>query len=182
MKGHRIIYYIIFIIILIAVSIFFINGGSKYMGVTSTDLSGENISGILLMEKFDKSEVEKIFGESTGKVEDKDSYTHLYHNNYFNVALRMNKGTDYITCVYAHVITVGDIIESKKGIDFSSTVTDVKQAYGDNFLFTNHPKSVKGPEEDVITYVDKNNKILLVFNFLKAENKVTLQSIKIEKF
>lgn len=178
MKKHRIFYLMIPLIIIIAVVTFIEINSDKYRKIESTDLSEENINGISLMEKCNESEVEKVLGKITKKVEDKNSYTYEYATQRFIVDLTVDKGNNIIEIGTG---LMDNSLKTKKGITKNSTLADVENAYGKSFLKKKYTDFMGSGNGYSITYIDKNNKSQIIFGFSEY-NDGKLSSVSLSKY
>jgi len=165
-------------------SLFFINGRDKFRKIESTDLSGENINEISLMEKYNENAVEKILGKLYKKIEEKkyDIYSYATHQSRNPSVipvgeLNVDKNNNIISIAIGSGATP---LKTNKGITKGATFSDVRQAYGNYFLEEKYTGFMGSSDGYFITYVDKNNKYQLKFEF---NNDVeTLANVSLSKY
>lgn len=163
MKKHYRIYIIIFVIIIGTVMIFKVLNNDKYKKIESTNLIGENINGVYIMEKYDENKIEKAFGELFSKNEDKDYCNYIYPT----VSLKVDKDNNIIG-IYS--IGADTSLKTVKEITKGNTIKDVEKAYGSNFLKKKYRDFMGSGDGYTITYVDKNNRIQISFEFNEHSN------------
>ncbi len=149
-------------------------GRFKYFNIKSTDLSNENINGVYLNENYDLKLIEKSFGTVTHKVA---------NPNFIDYECNSNPGS--LSTVRAHSSKIigiytqdfGNKINLNKGITFTSTFKDVTKVYGDNYNKSIHKGEMPTNGYYDITFVDKRNKFVLVFEFIEVNNKLNFISL-----
>jgi|GEM_PF-4208809 len=163
MKKYYRIYIIIFLIIIGTVMIFRVINNDRYKKIESINLIEENINGVYIMEKYDASKIEKIFGELFSKNEDKDYCNYIYPT----VSLKVDKDNNIIGI---YPIMADTSLKTIKEITKGNTIEDVEKAYGSNFLKKKYGDFMASGDGYFITYVDKNNRIRLGFEFNEHSN------------
>ena len=167
MKKHKIVPLIIFLIAIIALSVYFIYNADKYRTIKSTDLNGENINGVSLMKKYNESDIEKIFGKVTTKSEDKNYSIYGTYTEQYDLSLYVNKDNN-IMKINAGLQDIS--LKTNKGITKGSTLADVEKYYGINYFRKNHSDFMGSGDWYTITYVDKNNRSKITFSFSELHN------------
>jgi hypothetical protein len=167
MKKHKIVPIIIFIIAIIALSVYFIYNRDKYRNIKITDLNGENINGISLMEKYNESDIEKKFGKVTTKSEDKNYRIYGYYTQQYDVSLHVDKDNNIMKINAGFPDT---FLKTNRGITKGSTFADVEKYYGSNYLKKKHGDFMMSGDWYTITYVDKNNRSKITFVFSELNN------------
>jgi hypothetical protein len=151
----------------------------KYRKVESIDLSGENISGISLLDKYDEKEIEKIFGKVHKRIEEGKLCTYEYATQQIIVSLKVDKDNNIIS-IFSEL---GDNTpKTKNGLTKDSSFSYIKKIYGDSFLKKEYRDFMGSGDGYFITYVDKVNKVQIQFGFSKLDNKETLSGIKLSKY
>lgn len=158
---------IIVIIAIMTLSIYLIYNGDKYKRIESTNLSGENIGGVSLMEKYNVSDVEKIFGKVTKKTKEKNYYNYEYATQQFVVFLKVDK---YNNIIRVSTDLADTSLKTNKGITKGSTFTEVEKSYGSNFLKKKYTDFMGSGNGYWITYVDKNSRSKITFEFNEHNN------------
>lgn len=167
MKKRKTVCIIMVLLALIIIPIYLICNSDKYRNIQSTNLSGENIGGVSLMEKYSESDVEKIFGKVTKKTEENNYYNYDYATQQFIVDLKADKDNTIVE-IYTGLIDTS--LKTNKGITKGSTFADVENSYGSNYLKKKYTDFMGSGNGYWITYVDKNSRAKITFEFNEYNN------------
>ncbi|HEX9063184.1 MAG TPA: hypothetical protein VF941_23675 [Clostridia bacterium] len=177
MKKRKVVT-IIIIIAIIAIITYLLYNSNEYKKIKSTNLSKENIGGVYLLEKYNEIDIEKVFGKVTKKTKEDDYNNYEYATKQFVVFLKVDKDNNIIRIA----ADLGDnSLKTSKGINKSSTFTDVEKSYGGNFLKKKYPNFMNSGNGYWITYVDKSSMSKITFEFNEL-NKGELSNMSLEKY
>lgn len=166
MKKHKMMITIV-VIVLMTLSVYLICNYYKYKKIESTNLSGENICGVYLMEKYNENEIEKKFGKVTKQTEEKNYYNYEYATQQFIIFLKVDKDNNIIR-IAADLEDAS--LKTSKGIAKGSTFNDVQKSYGSNFLKESYADFMGSGNGYWIIYIDKNNRSKITFEFNEHNN------------
>ena len=163
MKKHKIVL-LLALITLIVFSIYVIYSSDKYREIESTDLSQESIGGLSLMDKYNKVDIEKKFGQLTNEYKKNSSYIYEFQSQKGILFLKVDKDNNIVRI---ELQFKDSSIETDRGMTKVSTFYDITEAYGNKYLKEENKDFMGRREYKEISYVDK--KIMSKISFMLYE-------------